>query len=65
MQNEIAEALPVPRGADTCVAELAVVVPTFNERNNASEVVSRLQDLSSGRGLGGHLRMTVSNGEIA
>ena len=48
MQNEIAEALPVPRGADTCVAELAVVVPTFNERNNASEVVSRLEDCLRG-----------------
>ena len=44
MQNEITEALPVPRGADTRVAELAVVVPTFNERDNVSEVVSRPED---------------------
>ena len=48
MQNEVAEALPVPRGADAHVAELAVVVPTFNERDNVSEVVSRLEDCLRG-----------------
>ena len=48
MQNEIAGALAVPGGADTRVAELAVVVPTFNERDNVSEVVSRPEDCLRG-----------------
>jgi len=48
VQNEIAGALAVPGGADTRVAELAVVVPTFNERDNVSEVVSRLEDCLRG-----------------
>jgi hypothetical protein len=48
VRKEIAEALPVPRGADARVAELAVVVPTFNERDNVSEVVSRLEDCLRG-----------------
>jgi dolichol-phosphate mannosyltransferase len=48
VQNEIAELLPAPSGTDTRVAELAVVVPTFNERDNVSEVVSRLEDCLRG-----------------
>jgi dolichol-phosphate mannosyltransferase len=48
VQNEIAELLPTPKGADARVAELAVIVPTFNERDDVSEVVSRLEDCLRG-----------------
>jgi dolichol-phosphate mannosyltransferase len=48
VQNETAELLPTPKGADARVAELAVIVPTFNERANVSEVVDRLEDCLRG-----------------
>ena len=42
MQSKAAELLERTSGVDRQVAELAVIVPTFNERDNVSELVSRL-----------------------
>ena len=43
MQTQVAELSAITSGAERVVAELTVVVPTFNERDNISELVSRLE----------------------
>jgi dolichol-phosphate mannosyltransferase len=43
MQSKVAESFDRTSGEERQVAELAVVVPAFNERDNISEVVSRLE----------------------
>jgi len=43
VQSKVAELFSRTSGEERPVAELAVVVPTFNERDNVSEVVSRLE----------------------
>ncbi len=48
MQSKVDELSVKPKGAETPVAELAVVVPTFNERDNIAEVVRRLEQCLRG-----------------
>ena len=48
MQSQVAESAARTNGAERPVAELAVVVPTFNERDNVSELVSRLDQCLRG-----------------
>ena len=48
MQSKVAELFAKTSDAETLVAELAVVVPTFNERDNISELVSRLEQCLGG-----------------
>ena len=49
MQTEVAELFARTRAADMPVAEFTVVVPTFNERDNISELVSRLEQCLQGK----------------
>ena len=49
MQSQMVEALARMEAAELPVAELTVVVPTFNERDNVSEVVSRLEQCLRGK----------------
>ena len=49
MQSQIAESFAKTSEAERPVAELAVVVPTFNERENISELVSRLEQCLRGK----------------
>ncbi|MGA2271949.1 MAG: glycosyltransferase family 2 protein [Bryobacteraceae bacterium] len=49
MQSKAAELFARTSGAEIPVAELAVVVPTFNERDNISELVSRLEQCLRGK----------------
>jgi len=44
MQAKAAELLDTTKGTERHVAELAVIVPTFNERDNIYELVSRLEE---------------------
>jgi dolichol-phosphate mannosyltransferase len=48
VQNEVATLLARTTGAESRVAELTVVVPTFNEQDNVSELVSRLEQCLRG-----------------
>src|SRR5438270_6786006 len=48
MQAKVAELFDRTNGAERQVAELAVVVPAFNERDNIFELVSRLQQCLQG-----------------
>lgn len=48
MQSKVADLFARTNGAERAVAELAVIVPTFNERDNISEVVSRLEQCLQG-----------------
>ena len=48
MQSEVARLFERTSGAERPVAELTVVVPTFNERDNISEVASRLEQCLRG-----------------
>ena len=48
MQSQVAESFARTSIAQRPVAELAVVVPTFNERDNISELVSRLEQCLRG-----------------
>lgn len=45
---ELVEPVATMRGKESRVAELAVVVPTFNERDNVPEVVNRLENCLRG-----------------
>ena len=56
MQSKVDELSVKPKGAETPVAELAVVVPTFNERDNIAEVVRRLEQCLRGEKLGSDFR---------
>jgi dolichol-phosphate mannosyltransferase len=49
MQSEVAELFARTGGPEMAVAELTVVVPTFNERDNISELVSRLEQCLRGK----------------
>ncbi len=49
MHSEVAELFARTGAADTPAAEFAVVVPTLNERDNISEVVSRLEQCLRGK----------------
>ncbi len=49
MQSKVAELFAKTSGAEMPVAELAVIVPTFNERDNISELVSRLEQCLRGK----------------
>lgn len=49
MQNERPELFVRTRAAEVQVAELTVIVPTFNERDNVSELVSRLDQCLKGK----------------
>ena len=49
MQSEVAELFARTSGADRPVAEFTVIVPTFNERDNVSEFVSRLEQCLRGK----------------
>jgi dolichol-phosphate mannosyltransferase len=48
MQSKVAELLERTSGVERQVAELAVIVPTFNERDNVLELVSRLDQCLPG-----------------
>jgi dolichol-phosphate mannosyltransferase len=48
MQSEVAKLFARTSAAEMPVAELAVIVPTFNERDNVSELVSRLEQCLRG-----------------
>jgi len=48
MQSKLADSFARPRGAEMLIPELAVIVPTFNERDNISELVSRLEECLRG-----------------
>jgi len=48
MQSKVAELFERTNGTERPVAELAVIVPTFNERDNLSELVSRLDQCLQG-----------------
>ena len=48
MQSKVAELLARTNGGERTVAELAVIVPTFNERDNISDLVSRLEQCLRG-----------------
>jgi dolichol-phosphate mannosyltransferase len=47
-QVEVAERLSETRGTENRVAELAVIVPTFNESDNVPELVDRLENSLQG-----------------
>jgi len=49
MQSEVAELFARTGAAEMPVAEFTVVVPTFNERDNVSELVSRLEQCLRGK----------------
>lgn len=49
MQSKVSELFAGTNGTEGSVAELTVIVPTFNERENVSEVVSRLDQCLRGR----------------
>src|SRR5947209_3288920 len=49
MQTKVAELVSTPNAAQMLVPELAVVVPTFNEGDNISELVSRLEACLRGK----------------
>ncbi len=49
MQSEVAELSATRSAADMPVAEFAVIVPTFNERDNISELVSRIEQCLRGK----------------
>jgi len=49
MQSQVAELLARAMSTDMAVAELAVIVPTFNERENVTELVSRLDQCLRGK----------------
>ena len=49
MQSEIGELLARTGAAELAPAELTVVVPTFNERDNVVELVSRLEQSLQGK----------------
>jgi len=49
MQSEVAELSAATSAVDMPVAEFAVIVPTFNERDNISELVSRLEQCLQGK----------------
>lgn len=49
MQSEVAELFAKTNSVEMSVAELTVVVPTFNERDNISELVSRLDECLRGK----------------
>src|ERR1700683_2805411 len=48
MQSEVAELFARTGAVEMQIAELTVVVPTFNERDNISELVSRLEECLRG-----------------
>src|ERR1700722_11994279 len=48
MQSKVAELLDRTSGEERQVAELTVIVPAFNERENVYEVVSRLEQCLGG-----------------
>jgi len=49
MHIEVAELIAKPAATEAVVAELTVIVPTFNERSNVSELVSRLEQCLRGK----------------
>ncbi len=49
MQSKVTNMVTTTNDAASAIAELTVVVPTFNERDNIAEVVSRLERCLQGR----------------
>ena len=56
MESHVLNSYAPDYDAASATAELSVIVPTFNERDNVREIVSRIDRSLTGKSVGGDFR---------